>query len=151
MGILILLLDLVTNRSLMFPILFVLPVATCAWFSNARVAYSLAVLLPLSRMGVVIFVEHSASPTFAIINALIRIAVLVMVAYFVDRIVRQNREIKQLKGILPICMFCKSIRTPDDKWVQLETYISSHSEANFSHGFCPQCGKDHYGEYMKDS
>lgn len=147
-GALILLLDLVTDRLLMFPILFVIPVATCAWYSSARLAYFLAVLLPLSRLLVVIFLEGSPSLTASIINALIRIVVLGMVAYFVDRIVRQNREIKQLKGILPICMFCKSIRTPDEKWVPLETYISSHSDAHFSHGFCPKCGKDHYGEFV---
>jgi hypothetical protein len=151
LGALILLVDLVTDRMLMFPILFVIPVATCAWNSSARVAYFLAFALPLIRFSLVVFVEGTPNLTAAIINALIRIALLVMVAYFVHRIVRQNREIKQLKGILPICMFCKSIRTPDDQWVQLETYISSHSEANFSHGFCPQCGKDHYGEFMKDS
>lgn len=44
-----------------------------------------------------------------------------------------------LEGILPICMYCKKIRDDSASWHQLETYISSHSEAHFSHGICPEC------------
>jgi len=41
----------------------------------------------------------------------------------------------------PICMYCKKIRDDHDSWQQLETYISQHSEALFSHGMCPECYK----------
>jgi hypothetical protein len=44
-----------------------------------------------------------------------------------------------LEGIIPICMYCKKIRDDQQSWHQLETYISSHSEAMFSHGLCPTC------------
>jgi len=44
-----------------------------------------------------------------------------------------------LEGILPICMYCKKIRDNSASWHQLETYISNHSEAQFSHGICPEC------------
>lgn len=53
-------------------------------------------------------------------------------------------EISVLKGILPVCSFCKKIRDENDQWQSMEHYISSHSEAQFSHGFCPDCGKEHY-------
>jgi hypothetical protein len=64
---------------------------------------------------------------------------------------RKNRElqhamdeIKVLRGILPICMFCKKIRDDSGYWRQLETYISEHSEAMFSHGLCANCAEEHY-------
>jgi phosphoserine phosphatase RsbU/P len=48
--------------------------------------------------------------------------------------------VKQLSGLLPICSYCKRIRRDDgDYWQQLEGYLSEHSEAEFSHGICPDC------------
>ena len=51
----------------------------------------------------------------------------------------QVANVKQLNGLLPICCYCKRIRTDEDYWQQLETYISEHSDAEFSHGVCPSC------------
>ncbi|MEI6209283.1 MAG: response regulator [Desulfuromonadales bacterium] len=48
-------------------------------------------------------------------------------------------RVKHLEGIIPICMYCKKIRDVEKSWVQLERYITEHSEANFSHGICPEC------------
>ena len=48
-------------------------------------------------------------------------------------------NVRQLKGLLPMCSYCKSIRNDDDYWEQLETYLSEHSAAEFSHGVCPTC------------
>ncbi|MBT4522549.1 MAG: hypothetical protein HOC23_21340 [Halieaceae bacterium] len=48
-------------------------------------------------------------------------------------------EIKALKGILPICSYCKNIRDDEGSWEQMEAYISSHSDTQFSHGICPDC------------
>jgi PAS domain-containing protein len=48
-------------------------------------------------------------------------------------------EIKTLRGLLPICMNCHKIRTEHGAWNKLETYISKHSDAEFSHGICPDC------------
>lgn len=50
-----------------------------------------------------------------------------------------ENQLKQLRGIIPICSYCKKIRNDDESWQQLETYISAHSEAMFSHGICPTC------------
>jgi DNA-binding response OmpR family regulator len=48
-------------------------------------------------------------------------------------------NVKQLSGLLPMCSYCKRIRNDGDYWQQLETYLSEHSEAEFSHGVCPPC------------
>ncbi len=52
------------------------------------------------------------------------------------------KRVKQLEGIIPICMYCKKIRDDNNSWNQLEQYISDHSEALFSHGMCPKCAEE---------
>ena len=59
-------------------------------------------------------------------------------------------EIKTLRGILPICSHCKKIRDDKGSWNQLEKYIHDHSDAQFSHGICPDCIKEHYPEIKLD-
>lgn len=56
-------------------------------------------------------------------------------------------EIKTLKGILPICSYCKSVRDDSGCWNRLEAYVKKHSDADFSHGICPTCMEKHYPEY----
>jgi sigma-B regulation protein RsbU (phosphoserine phosphatase) len=48
-------------------------------------------------------------------------------------------NIKRLTGLLPICCYCKRIRSDEDYWQQVEVYISDHTDARFSHGICPTC------------
>jgi len=50
-------------------------------------------------------------------------------------------QIKTLQGILPICMYCKKIRDDKQYWQQVESYVSTRTEAQFSHGICPDCYK----------
>jgi hypothetical protein len=52
--------------------------------------------------------------------------------------------IKTLEGVIPICMHCKGIRDDKGSWNQLEAYITEHSDAQFSHGICDDCLKEHY-------
>ena len=56
-------------------------------------------------------------------------------------------EVKMLSGLLPICASCKKIRNDDGYWTRLESYISKHSEARFTHGICPECIRKLYPEY----
>jgi len=70
---------------------------------------------------------------------------------------RKNKELKEaldtintLHGILPICANCKKIRDDKGSWSQIEAYITKHSEAQFSHGICPECAKKLYPEFVKD-
>ena len=48
-------------------------------------------------------------------------------------------RVKQLQGLVPICSYCKKIRNDRNYWQRLESYLSDHSEAQFSHGICPEC------------
>ena len=60
------------------------------------------------------------------------------------------KEIKTLRGIIPICSHCHQIRDDQAVWNQLEKYISEHTDAQFSHGICPNCLKKHYPDLMDD-
>jgi tetratricopeptide (TPR) repeat protein len=55
-------------------------------------------------------------------------------------------EVRTLEGLIPICMHCKKVRDDEGFWEAVESYISSRSDARFSHGICAECGPMHYGE-----
>jgi len=50
-------------------------------------------------------------------------------------------RVKQLQGLLPICSYCKKVRDDRNYWRQVESYLSEHSDVQFSHGICPDCYK----------
>ena len=56
-----------------------------------------------------------------------------------ERIVTLQDRVKRLEGILPTCMYCKKIRDEKQIWVTIEEYITERSNAEFSHGVCPDC------------
>lgn len=60
------------------------------------------------------------------------------------------KNIKTLKGMLPICASCKKIRDDDGYWQQVETYITKYSDTVFSHGICPDCVRKLYPEYSEE-
>jgi phosphoserine phosphatase RsbU/P len=63
-----------------------------------------------------------------------------------ERVVALERalaDVHQLQGLLPICMYCKKIRSDGNYWQQVESYITQRSGATFSHGICPECMNTH--------
>mgnify|MGYP000011619223 FL=1 len=58
-------------------------------------------------------------------------------------------HIRTLQGIIPICSICHKIRTDADSWEKLEKYVEDHSDAQFSHGICPDCMAKYYGDYIE--
>lgn len=69
---------------------------------------------------------------------------VIAVAVDVTEQKRMEKEIKILRGILPICSSCKKIRDDAGYWSQIELYIREHSDAEFTHSICPQCVKKLY-------
>jgi CheY-like chemotaxis protein len=67
-----------------------------------------------------------------------------------EELQRTLREVKVLRGMIPICASCKKIRNDGGFWQQLEEYISEHSEAEFSHGLCQPCLKKLYPSVYQD-
>ena len=70
-----------------------------------------------------------------------------------ERLIKQLQDaldnIKVLKGIIPICASCKKIRDDKGYWKQIESYLKEHSDADFSHGICPECAKKLYPQFFK--
>jgi len=64
------------------------------------------------------------------------------------QLIQSMKEINTLRGFLPICANCKKIRDDKGYWTQIESYISLHSEAEFSHGICPECAVKLYGKSL---
>lgn len=68
----------------------------------------------------------------------------------IDELKTALDQVKQLSGLLPICASCKKIRDDNGYWNQIESYIRDHSEAEFSHGLCPDCARQLYPEVFKE-
>lgn len=60
-------------------------------------------------------------------------------------------EVRQLKRLLPICMYCKRVRDDEDYWQEIEGYIHTHTGADFSHGICPHCFETVMADQMPKS
>jgi sigma-B regulation protein RsbU (phosphoserine phosphatase) len=77
------------------------------------------------------------------------IRVLALQDRLADRVTELQKalsEVKQLSGLLPICSYCKRIRGDENYWERVESYITEHTDAQFSHGICPQCYETVLGE-----
>jgi len=67
----------------------------------------------------------------------------------VTELQEEREKVRVLRGLIPICSHCRRIRDDKGYWNQLEEYIRERSDAEFSHGICPECAKKYYGEYLK--
>jgi hypothetical protein len=144
----ILLVDLVTGPFIQFPILFVIPVAL-ATASHGRVAGVVAaIVLPLARLSFFLHWPLPSSWFLEGIDTAVDIAILVGFSMLIEHLLQQQREIRVLQGLLPICGFCKKIRDEHGVWRQLESFITERSSARFSHTFCRECGREHYGSLV---
>jgi hypothetical protein len=66
-----------------------------------------------------------------------------------DQLQKALDEIRQLRGILPICASCKNIRDDQGFWHAVESYVQRHSDAEFTHSICPQCREKLYPQYAE--
>jgi CheY-like chemotaxis protein len=60
-----------------------------------------------------------------------------------ERIVEFTHQIRQLKELIPICMYCKKVRDDSNYWQAVESYIAHYTGSSFSHGICPECFEKH--------
>jgi hypothetical protein len=143
-------LDAATGPYILFPIAFVVPVSLAAWHLGRAPAIGFAVVLVACRFAIATTLDSRSMPLWAsATNAGIRMLVLIGLALLLAKVAEQQRalatRVETLEGILPICSFCKKIRRPDGEWEGLEVYISERSTAQFSHGLCTTCEREHYG------
>jgi hypothetical protein len=67
----------------------------------------------------------------------------------ISEIQKAFSKVRRLSGLLPVCASCKKIRDDKGYWKQIESYIQDHSEAEISHGICPECAKKLYPEFYE--
>jgi hypothetical protein len=148
LAVIILIIDYLTGPLIEFEAMFVLPVALAVWFTGSTWGLLLAVTMPLCRL----YYAMTQGPPWtlfeATINATIRIVVLGAFAIITDR-VRQSldlaREVKVLRGMLPICRECRNMKI-GGTWASFERYVTEHSEGQVAHTLCPTCAQTRYRE-----
>lgn len=107
-------------------------------------------VIALSWLGELIDIPHIVfgfDPTpFNYVESVCESALTIGLLLFVLFVTRRLfKKIRHLEGMLPVCSFCKKIRTGNE-WVPIERYIQHNSEATFSHSYCPDCVHTHFGE-----
>ncbi len=149
--------DYVTGRELNFFLFYFIPIsiAACGLGAAQAVAVSVVCAATWALSDSMAGASYTA-PFYAVWNTGIRLVAFVVVALAISKIsallhaerkineeLRAARaQLKILEGLLPICAYCKKIRSADGGWEQLERFITQHSEARFSHGVCPACKQD---------
>jgi hypothetical protein len=144
-------LDSTIDPDIQFSSTFVVPVLLAAWYSGRVSALSLAVILPIAHLTLTLGLwSETASVGSNVLSAIVRAVVWAFVGLIIARLAEHERELEKeveaLEGLLPICMYCKSIRNDAGEWEKLETYLSQRTEATFTHGLCARCEELHYPE-----
>lgn len=153
--------DYVTGYELGISLLYLIPVGFAVWYGSRSLGMIISCLSVLTIATADFMAGKQTSHLFIEIwNLLMHLGFFMVYAFvlslvksdlderalLIDELRKTLAEVKQLRGFLPICASCKKIRDDKGYWNQLETYISAHSEVQFSHGICPDCVKKLYPE-----
>lgn len=150
LGFTIIILDLFAGRYLLFPIFFVIPVVLSAWFCTPRLAYLLAVLLPLGRLFTAEFVHHPSPFVYIAGNCMIRISVLCLLAFLVSRSSRQTKQLKErVESLVTVCAWSRTVEYHGE-WISFEQYLLRKFGINTSHGISPAEAEKMFGALRKD-
>jgi hypothetical protein len=140
--------DYFSGRYISPGLLYLLPVGLAAWYGPLRWALAIALTLPTVRLSYFAFDVWTPPGRFlhVLTNAAIRGAVLLLIALVIHRLRRAReleREVTVLRGLLPICMYCKQIQDAEGRWHSVEQYVAARSDAAFTHRVCPVCAGGH--------
>ena len=155
--------DYVTGYDLHVFAFYFVPVSLIGWYVGLRGGIYMALL----AAGTWFVADYTSghpysSPGIAGWNALMELAACIVVAGIASVVRTQLRaqerlnaelfdtmaQIKRLEGLLPICAACKRIRDERGEWERMEKYITTHSEARFTHSVCPECARKLYPQYV---
>lgn len=108
--------------------------------NNVKFTIYIAILCTLLTMLGYIYSPEGGVLWKVIMNRALALFAIWVTALLAIKIIQDSqKEIKMLRGFLPICSSCKMVRDDQGYWNQIESYIHKHSEAQFSHGICPDC------------
>lgn len=147
-------LDFATGYRINLSFFYLAPIVFCTWKRSWRTGASLALASGLVAMLADVLMDKGTEHAiFSYWNALNRLSFFLLTVFMVDRNrtlhFRQTKlvgelnaalaDVRRLTGLLPMCSWCKKIRSDKGYWQQVEDYLSDHSDARFTHGICPQC------------
>lgn len=149
----ILYLDLVIPLGIAVPILYNAVLLLALRSPDRRFVLAVALVACLLTIGPLLNKPAIEEMWKAGVNRLLAVATLGIACYLglhrqmveqrrlraIDEREKALAEVRVLRGFLPICASCKRIRDYEGAWTMIEKYISEHSEAEFSHGLCPEC------------
>ncbi len=148
------LLDHITGYELGFFVFYFIPIGYVAWISGGFSGAIVSVACAIIWFFVDATSGHSYSSSwYGIWNAGIRLISFLAVTLAASRVrelldseraltarlQEALNQVKELRGLLPICASCKKIRNDTGYWEQIEEFVSRHSRAEFTHGICPEC------------
>ena len=148
--------DWQTGYELNFFVFYFLPISFCAWRLGLGPSIISSVICALVWFGADLMSGNMhSSHGYAVWNTMVRLCSFLAIGWTVQKIQglvivekdksealrRTLAETRVLEGLLPICAECKKIRDKQGRWRQMEEYITDHSEAQFSHGYCPECAR----------
>ncbi|MDA8433978.1 MAG: hypothetical protein M0Z60_13615 [Nitrospiraceae bacterium] len=148
--------DFFTGLDIGLTVFYLLPIAFVTWFAGRKAGLLMSVVSIITTVlsdildGKILI--HIAIETW---NALVHLGFFIVVTYLLGRLKHELdgrskiiaelkkalNEIKTLSGLLPMCAWCKKVRDDSGYWKQVEQYIAEHTEAEFTHGICPDCLK----------
>ena len=133
--------------------LYLIPLSFLTLWSTAKHVFRVVLLATVCAIltGVGFLQSDAGSEWLAVANRLIALTLIIVTAVLFLLRKRTERDIKVLRGILPICAYCKKVRDKKGSWQHVERYIAARSEADFSHGMCPECGRKHFPDVYADT
>lgn len=149
--------DYETGPFLGFDLFYLAPIILATWYHGRRAGAVFALLGSVIWTAVQISSGHPAVHWLLWTwNTAMRMAMSGFIVWLLARVrdhmaeqrrliaelERASAEISQLGGLLPICAWCKKIRTDEGYWQQIEQFISEHTDATFTHGICPDCARE---------
>lgn len=159
------LLDHITGNEIGFFVFYFLPVGLGTWAGGRRMGLALA----LTCAVVWLIVDATTGTLYAVLwyrywNTFIRYIAFVILALLIARmkgLMEQQEkalsgslthalaEVRELRGLLPICAACKKIRNDQGYWEHIEVYIAAHSQTEFTHSICPECTQRLYTDLFQ--
>jgi len=147
-------LDVHTGLQLKLGPFYLLPVLLVAWQGGALAGGAAALIAAAVWRGIEMIWRPGTAPGWIQFwDASIHLCSFLAIALFVSwarSLVQRERtlvhdlsellaNVRELEGLLPMCAWCKKVRDDQGYWQQIETYISQHTKADWTHGICPEC------------
>jgi type VI protein secretion system component VasK len=139
--------DYATGPFMIFDLFYLVPILFVTWYQGQRPGAAVAAVCAVVWFLILRYQNHPLThPVIWAWNIVVWFLAMFLAVWLLAHLKREMYElrsaldqVRQLRGLLPICAWCKRIRNDEGYWQQLEHYIQERSDAKFTHGICPAC------------